>query len=88
MAKSTLTSLEQLKLLAQKINTDFTKVSAFNELSTRVDNLVAVGGEPNKIDSIKVNGTVQEIKDKAVDIKVPNYTVEKSAESGEYAAIY
>lgn len=88
MAKSTLTSLEQLKLLAQKINTDFTKASAFNELSTRVDNLVTAGGEPNKIDSIKVNGTVQEIKDKAVDIKVPNYTVEKSAESGKYAAIY
>lgn len=88
MAKSTLTSLEQLKLLAQKINTDFTKASAFNELSTRVDNLVTAGGEPNKIDSIKVNGTVQEIKDKVVDIKVPNYTVEKSTESGGYAAIY
>lgn len=88
MAKSTLTSLEQLKLLAQKINTDFTKVSAFNALSTRVDELVTAGGEPNKIDSIKVNGTVQEIKDKVVDIKVPNYTVEKSTESGKYAAIY
>ena len=88
MAKSTLTSLEQLKLLAQKINTDFTKVSAFNALSARVDGLVTAGGEPNKIDSIKVNGTVQEIKDKIVDIKVPNYTVEKSTESGEYAAIY
>ena len=88
MAKSTLTSLEQLKLLAQKINTDFTKVSAFNALSARVDGLVTAGGEPNKIDSIKVNGTVQEIKDKVVDIKVPNYTVEKSTESGEYAAIY
>lgn len=88
MAKSILTSLEQLKLLAQKINTDFTKVSAFNALSARVDGLVTAGGEPNKIDSIKVNGTVQEIKDKIVDIKVPNYTVEKSTESGEYAAIY
>ena len=41
MAKSTLTSLEQLKLLAQKINTDFTKVSAFNALSARVDGLVS-----------------------------------------------
>lgn len=40
MVKSTLTSLEQLKLLAQKINTDFTKVSAFNALSARVDGLV------------------------------------------------
>ncbi len=88
MAQSTLTSLEQLKLLAQKINTDFTKISTFNALSTRVDGLVTAGGEPNKIDSIKVNGTVQEIKDKAVDIKVPNYTVEKSTESGEYAAVY
>ena len=88
MVKSTLTSLEQLKLLAQKINTDFTKVSAFNALSARVDGLVTAGGEPNKIDSIKVNGTVQEIKDKVVDIKVPNYTVEKSTESSKYAAIY
>lgn len=88
MAKSTLTSLEQLKLLAQKINTDFTKVSAFNALSTRVDELVTAGGEPNKIDSIKVNGTVQEIKDKVVDIKVPGYTVEKSEKSSDYAAVY
>lgn len=39
---------------------------------TRIDGLVAGGGEPNLINSIKVNGVVQTIAtDKSVDIAVP-----------------
>ena len=40
------------------------------------------------LETIKVNGVVQSIEDKAVDIKVPGYTVEKSEKSGDYAAVY
>ena len=40
------------------------------------------------LETIKVNGVVQNIEDKAVDIKVPGYTVEKSEKSGDYAAVY
>ena len=42
----------------------------------------------NVLETIKVNGVVQSIEDKAVDIKVPGYTVEKSEKSGDYAAVY
>lgn len=38
---------------------------------TKVNNLVASGGEPNTIDIIKVNGTTQSITNKTVDITVP-----------------
>jgi hypothetical protein len=40
-------------------------------LTGRLDGIVARGGEPNTINTIKVNGADQEIVDKAVDIIVP-----------------
>lgn len=42
-----------------------------SNLSSRVDGIVASGGEPNTINVIKVNGVSQSINDKAVDIAVP-----------------
>lgn len=46
--------------------------TAIQNLSGRIDGIEAVGGEPNKINSIKVNGTEQTIaEDKSVDITVP-----------------
>lgn len=42
-----------------------------SNLSGRIDGIVAGGGEPNTINSIKVNGVTQTITDKAVDISVP-----------------
>ena len=60
-----LTTLEQLKLLAQRVNTEDTKLSA------QIQQIVTTGGEPNVITGIKVNGTPQAITDKAVDIPVP-----------------
>ena len=47
-------------------------LSAINNLSGRLDGIVAQGGEPNVINNIKVNGVVQEIAtDKSVNIEVP-----------------
>lgn len=46
--------------------------TAISNLTTRVDGIVAGGGEPNTINSIKVNGVAQTIAaDKSVDITVP-----------------
>lgn len=46
--------------------------SSITNLTSRLDGIVAQGGEPNTINSIKVNGVVQTIaEDKSVDITVP-----------------
>lgn len=86
--ESKLARLKHLKELAQKVNDDCATKAELGELEDRVDQLVTAGGEPNVITAIKVNGTVQQITDKAVDIPVPGYTVEKAADSGDYAAVY
>lgn len=67
-----LTKLEALKALAQRVKqeTDATKESV-TALSERVDEIVSAGGEPNVIETVKVNGVAQEVSDKAVDITVP-----------------
>ena len=44
------------------------------ELKNKVDNLVAAGGEPNVLESVKVNGTALSISNKAVDIPVASST--------------
>lgn len=53
-----LTKLQHLKLLATKTKEE-------------IDQIIAAGGEPNVIESIKVNGAAQTVTDKAVDITVP-----------------
>lgn len=83
-----LTKLSHLKQLAQKVANDCATKAELSELSGRVDELVTAGGEPNVITAIKVNGVEQQITDKAVDIAVPGYSIVKSEESGEYAAVY
>lgn len=83
------TTIEQLKLLAQRTKVEIDAVDQkVTDLSGRVDDLVTAGGEPNVITAIKVNGTAQEPTDKAVDITVPGYTIEKDSESGDYASVY
>lgn len=83
-----LVKLAALKALAQKVQSDYALKTELSALSTRVDDLVTAGGEPNVITAIKVNGVAQAITDKAVDVKVPGYTVVKDENSGDYAAIY
>ena len=50
--------------------------TAIGNLSGRIDGIEAIGGEPNTINSIKVNGVAQSIaEDKSVNITVPvNFT--------------
>ena len=77
-----LARLKHLKQLAQKAKAESDAVAA------RVKALEDVGAQANVLETIKVNGVVQDIKDKAVDLKVPGYTVEKSEKSSDYAAVY
>lgn len=84
------TTLEHLKKLAERTKSEINNVDKkVTDLSGKVDGLVTAGGEPNKIESIKLNGVTQEIApDKSVDLKISSYTVEKAAESGDFAAVY
>lgn len=45
--------------------------TAITNLTGRIDEIVSTGGEPNVINTIKVNGVVQAITGKSVDIPVP-----------------
>ena len=63
------TTLDQLKMLAQRTKTEIDKVDdKVVKLTERVDDIATVGGEPNVITEIKNNGTALEITDKGVDI--------------------
>ena len=48
----------------------FADKTEFTTLQTRVETIANEGGEPNKIESIKLNGVVQTITGKAVDLTV------------------
>ncbi|MBO7670864.1 MAG: hypothetical protein J6S60_09780 [Oscillospiraceae bacterium] len=51
-----------------------TEIEKITQLETQVTNLVNEGGEPNVIESVKVNGTALAVTDKAVDVEVPEVT--------------
>lgn len=57
-------------------------------IATKLDEIVSQGGEPNKIEVIKVNGTQQEIEpsDKSVDISVPTKVSQLQNDSGYQTA--
>jgi hypothetical protein len=65
------TTIEQLKKLALRTKSEIGKVDArVTTLSGKVDELVTAGGEPNKLEGIKVNGTLLTLTDKIADILV------------------
>lgn len=69
-----LAKLEALKAQAERIKAELALKASKTEVSalkTDVDALKEAGGEPNAIESIKVNGTAQAVTDKAVNITVP-----------------
>ena len=56
-------------------------------LTSRLDGIVAQGGEPNVINNIKVNGVVQQIVDKAVDVIIPTKVSDLTDDTGFDARI-
>ena len=71
---SKLTKLAALKALAQKVQSSYALQKDLVALSERVDDLVTAGGEPNKLEGIKVNGTLLTLTDKIADILIQEST--------------
>lgn len=65
-----LVKLAALKALAEKVKSDYALKTELSALSTKVDELVTAGGEPNKLEGVKVNGTALDIAEKMVDILI------------------
>ena len=61
--------LAALKALAQKVQSDYALKKDLTALSEKVEGLVTAGGEPNKLEGIKVNGTLLTLADKIADIQ-------------------
>ena len=65
------TTIEQLKKLALRTKNEISLVDAkVAGLTTKVNDLVTAGGEPNKLEGIKVNGTLLALTDKIADILI------------------
>lgn len=71
---SKLTKLAALKALAQKVHSSYALQKDLTALSERVNDLVTAGGEPNKLEGIKVNGTLLTLTDKIADILIHEST--------------
>lgn len=65
-----LVKLAALKALAEKVKNDYALKTELSALSEKVDGLVAAGGESNKLEGVKVNGTALTIAEKMVDILI------------------
>lgn len=65
-----LITLGNLGTFANEIKAKYARQSAVEALQTKVDALVTAGGEPNKLEGVKVNGTALTIAEKMVDILV------------------
>lgn len=77
-----LTRLAALKALAEKVETDYATKTEVNEVKEKVTTLENVGGQPNVIEKISVNGTAQTVTSKTVNIKVPTKVSEITNDSG------
>lgn len=63
-------SLENITTFAAQIKAKYATQTALEALQTKVNNLVAAGGEPNVLEGVKVNGTALTIAEKMVDILI------------------
>ena len=62
-------TLEQLKLLANRVKTEDDALGAQIEtVASKVEGLISTGGEANVLEGVKVNGNALAITDKMVDI--------------------
>lgn len=82
-AYDSLVDYDHLSLYHDKAKQLFATQAALATLDGRVDELVAEGGEPNTIESVKVNGTaLSPDASKAVDVPVPTKTSDLANDSG------
>lgn len=71
-------SIETLRAMAEEAEKRYTTKAEHNTLAQKVENLVTAGGEPNKLEGVKVNGTALTIADKMVDILIASGTANGS----------
>lgn len=79
--KEKLTKLEALQELAKQAEQKYATKESVTELSDRVQGLETTGGQPNVIETVKVNGVAQEVSEKAVNIAVPTKVSELANDS-------
>ena len=79
-------NLTAVQTLKTWIEGKFALDSDLDALSDRVDDIVAEGGEPNVIETVKVNGTALTPVNKAVDVTVPT-TVAELTDASDYALV-
>lgn len=79
--KEKLTKLESLQELAKQAEQKYATKESVTELSDRVQGLETTGGQPNVIETVKVNGVAQEVSEKAVNIAVPTKVSELANDS-------
>lgn len=71
MSTNKITTLDQLKLLANRVKTEDAALGArIDSVVSTVEGIVATGGEANVLEGIKVNGNAMAITDKMVDLLV------------------
>lgn len=83
-AKAAYATKEELAPVTQTANNASTAVT---NLEARFDEIVAVGGEPNAINKIQVNGTELSIENKTVNIVVPTKASDLTDDTGFDARI-
>lgn len=75
-------NLTDLTYYHNRIKTIFTSQTEFDALDDKVDEIIAEGGEPNVIETVKVNGTALPVASKAVDVTVPTATSDLTNDGG------
>lgn len=66
-----LTAVQTIKTWAKGL---FALDADLDALDAKVDEIISEGGEPNVIETVKVNGTALPVTQKAVDVEVPTKT--------------
>lgn len=69
-----------------RIKTEFADAQDLNDLSDRVDDIVAEGGEPNVIEIVQKNGVALPVSNKTVNVTVPT-AVSELSDASNYARV-
>ena len=74
MAKNNFLNKTVLAYFYNRIKTIFSTKTELDALDTKVDEIIAEGGEPNVIEVVQKNGTALPISNKTVNVEVPTAT--------------
>lgn len=74
MAKNNFLNKTVLAYFYNRLKTVFSTKTELNALDTKVDEIIAEGGEPNVIEVVQKNGTALPISNKTVNVEVPTTT--------------